>query len=67
MTLSIATLSKLTFAIMTLSIKGLFATLNLRALHHDNYVECRILFIVLLSAIMLSAVMLSVIMLNSLC
>jgi hypothetical protein len=54
------TLRIMTFSIMTLSIKGFFATLSITKLCHNA--DCGILFIVMLNVIMLSFVMLHVIM-----
>jgi len=42
----------------TISLNGLYATLNIAALYH--YAECRILFIVILNIILVSVHMLSV-------
>ncbi len=71
------TLSITTFSIMTLSTKGLFATLSISDVQDNIMVlnmeccyagchrtECRILFIVMLSVIMLNVVMLNAVMLS---
>jgi hypothetical protein len=60
------------FSIITLSMKGLYVTLNINAtesnnaLHSDEcrYAERRVLFFVMLSVIMMNVVMLSDVKLN---
>jgi hypothetical protein len=59
-TFSKTTLSIKTFGIMTLSIKGLFVTLSIMALHTEYYAQD--LFIIIPNVILLSNVMLSVVM-----
>jgi hypothetical protein len=55
------------FSIMTLSIKGLFATLGIIAHCHYaeyRYAECRVLYFVMVNVILVSVIMVSVIMQN---
>jgi hypothetical protein len=61
------TLSKMTFNLMTLFIKGLYLTLSISDLQHNYIIKCLyakhcFLFIIMLSVIMLNAIILSVIM-----
>ncbi len=67
-TLSITTTqhnySIITFSIMTLSTRGLFATLNITILCHYaeyRYAECGVLFNIMVSVIILNVVMLIVV------
>jgi hypothetical protein len=67
MTFRITTLSRITFVILTLSIKGFYVTLSITDILHCaecQDTECRVLFIVMLNVIMLNAIMLSDTMLN---
>jgi len=49
---------------MTLSYKGLFATLIITAQPKHHYAECHILFIVIMSVVMLHVVMLQLVILS---